>query len=263
MNPENKKILEEPQVVILIPAYNHEEMISDVITKAKETGFQIIVVDDGSTDKTSSIIDSFDGITILRHSENRGKGAALKTGFKYATSIADWAITFDADGQHNPEDVKSLLDALESFHENDSSIKPIVLGVRQDMHGEHIPWTSSFGRTFSNFWVWISGGPKILDSQSGFRLYPLPESAALPVKANRFQMEVEILVWARRYGIPVIETSVTVDYAPGSGRKSHFRPFFDFLRNSGTFTRLIIQRILIPNILLKKIYPMTYPNQSK
>ncbi len=111
------------------------------------------------------------------------------------------------------------------------------------MLGEHVPWTSRFGRKFSNFWVWLSGGPALLDSQSGMRIYPLPQALYLGTKARRFQFEVEILVRAKRNGVPVIEVPVRVNYNPTGSRISHFRPFVDFLRNSSTFTRLIFNRI--------------------
>ena len=70
-------------------------------------------------------------------------------------------MTIDADGQHKPEDAENLLQAVEEGQ------RPIVVGNRQGMVGEHVPWTSRFGRKFSNFWVWVSGGPLIADSQSG------------------------------------------------------------------------------------------------
>jgi hypothetical protein len=122
-------------------------------------------------------------------------------------------------------------------------IRPIVVGARSGMEGRHVPWTSSFGRKFSNFWVRTSGGPAISDSQSGMRIYPLPEALNLGTKARRFQFEVEILVRAKRKGLQVIEAPVRVNYNPSGERISHFRPFVDFLRNSSTFTRLIFRRI--------------------
>jgi len=89
----------------------------------------------------------------------------------------------------------------------------------------------------------VSGGTLLSDSQSGMRIYPLPEATALPVKAQRFQFEVEILVQAKRKGLPVLEAPVRVVYNPDGSRISHFRPFVDFVRNSLTFTRLIFTRI--------------------
>jgi glycosyltransferase involved in cell wall biosynthesis len=224
---------------IVIPVYNHGPMIEAVIKNALKLNLPVIVVDDGSTDSSSDRIKNIDGIQFLRHRENRGKGAAIITGFDRASEIADWAITIDADGQHHPEDALNLIRAIPE------NSRPLVVGMRQGMTGQDVPWTSSFGRKFSNFWVRISGGPAMTDSQSGFRIYPLPESMNLDVKARRFQFEVEILVRAAWANIPVIEVPVSVSYAKGPLRISHFRPFVDFIRNTRTFYQLITRRLLI------------------
>jgi hypothetical protein len=169
------------------------------------------------------------------------------TGFAAAAPLADWAATIDADGQHDPADVLNLIRAIPPGE------RPIIVGRREGMLSSHIPWTSRFGRHFSNFWVRLSGGPAISDSQSGMRLYPLPETMNLKVRARRFQFEVEILVRARWRGIPVLEAPIRVHYEPGDQHVSHFRPLVDFLRNTGTFSRLIVMRILIPSFIRKKM----------
>ena len=243
MPPDNKKnnsgIRAKGAFAIVIPVYNHGPMIEAVIKKALGLNLPVIVVDDGSTDSTSDCINNIGGIVVLRHRENRGKGAAILTGFDRASDIADWAITIDADGQHHPQDA---LDLMRAITEN---TRPLVVGMRQGMAGRAVPWTSRFGRKFSNFWVKISGGPAMTDSQSGFRIYPLPESMNLDIKARRFQFEVEILVRAAWANIPVIEVPVRVSYAEGPLRISHFRPFMDFMRNTRTFYQLITRRLLI------------------
>jgi glycosyltransferase involved in cell wall biosynthesis len=221
----------------IIPVYNHAGSVAQVIQQALALNFPAFVVDDGSTDDTPDRIAEIKGIHIICHKKNMGKGAAIMNGFIAASSAADWAITIDADGQHYPEDALKLIAAIPE------GIRPIIVGAREGMLGEHVPWTSRFGRKFSNFWVWISGGPALSDSQSGMRIYPLPEAMELETKARRFQFEVEILVQAKRKGIPVMEVPVRVNYHPGGARISHFRPFVDFLRNSSTFTRLIFSRI--------------------
>ena len=237
-------MLSRDKVAIVIPTYNHGTRISDVVWRITALGYPVVVVDDGSTDKTAKILASFNGITVLTHDQNRGKGAALLTGFQEVSKTFDWAVTLDADGQHKPEDIENLLEAVKDGE------RSIVIGCRQGMDGENVPWTSRFGRGFSNFWVWVSGGPKISDSQSGFRLYPLPETLTLGVRALRFQFEVEILVKARRNGIQVIEAPVQVVYQKGAERISHFHPWKDFLRNTTTFSRLIFQRIF--NVIMWK-----------
>jgi len=233
MNIKNKK----DRFAFVIPVYNHVATVAQVVKEAQALGFPVFVIDDGSTDTTYEQIKEIAGIQIPRHQQNKGKGAAIMTGFAAAAAVADWAITIDADGQHYPEDVLKLIAAIPE------EMRPIVVGLRDGMLGEHVPWTSRFGRKFSNFWVWLSGGPALSDSQSGMRIYPLPQALYLGTKARRFQFEVEILVQARRKGVPVIEVPVRVNYNPVGLRISHFRPFVDFLRNSSTFTRLIFGRI--------------------
>jgi glycosyltransferase involved in cell wall biosynthesis len=231
---------------VLIPLYNHEQKIADVVKQVLKLKFPVIVVDDGSTDSGPDKIKKIPGIKIIRHDENLGKGAALLTGFTEAAKYADWVITIDADGQHNPADAINMINSIPEGR------RPIIVGMREGMSAEDVPWTSSFGRKFSNFWVRCSGGPDVKDTQSGFRIYPLPESLQLDVKSRRFQFEVEIIAKANWKGIEVIECPVSVTYTPGMQRVSHFRPFVDFMRNSSVFTRLIFQRIVIPEFIRRK-----------
>jgi len=222
---------------VLIPVYNHAGGVISVVERVLALDLPVWVVDDGSTDGTAAALERFSGIQVLRHEENRGKGEAIRTGFAAMAGKTDWAVTLDADGQHDPADVPGLIRAIPMGG------RPIVIGRREGMIGGDVPWTSRFGRKFSNFWVRAAGGPVLSDTQSGFRIYPLPEAIRLGVRARRFQFEVEILVRARWAGIPVIEAPVRVSYTPGMTRISHFRPFVDFCRNSGTFSRLIFLRI--------------------
>ena len=224
---------------IVIPVFNHPQRIPSVAEEALGLHVPVIVVDDGSTDDTPDRLRLVEGITLLRHASNLGKGAALLTGFQAAAPLASWAVTVDGDGQHSPREAPLLFAAVSPGE------RPIVVGRRQNMAEQPAPWTSRFGRGFSNFWVRCAGGPALADTQSGMRLYPLPEVLALPVKARRFQYEVEVLVWAHRQGIPVREAPVTVHYPPPGQRVSHFRPGKDFLRNATTFTRLVFLRIFL------------------
>jgi glycosyltransferase involved in cell wall biosynthesis len=228
------------KVAVVIPVYNHGPMIAAVIGQAHELGLPIFVVDDGSTDYTAEILRSLAGITVLAHSGNRGKGAALLTGFAAAHGAGcQWAITLDGDGQHLPADARQLLAAVPA------GVRCLVIGCRGGMDkGSAVPWTSRFGRGFSNFWVRACGGPAVSDSQSGFRLYPLPETLQLGTRARRYQFEVEVLVRARQAGLAVYEAPVRVIYPAAGERVSHFRPFIDFLRNSETFSRLLLGRVL-------------------
>jgi glycosyltransferase involved in cell wall biosynthesis len=226
---------------VVIPAYNHGREIGGVLAKTLRFGFPVFVVDDGSTDSTPEVLASLSQVTVLHHDQNLGKGASLLKGFSLALEVAEYAITLDADGQHDPDDIPSLVRAVPD-HE-----RAIVLGKRSGMEHAGVPWTSRWGRKFSNFWVWASCGKWISDSQSGFRLYPLAETLSLGATSRRFQFEVEILVRAVWSGIPILEIPVPARYGAAGERISHFRPWMDFWRNTKTFAGLVAQRTLIPS----------------
>lgn len=223
---------------IVIPVFNHGRTVRQVVASASALNFPIYVVDDGSTDDGCARLHSIPGVHLLTHPTNLGKGAALLTGFRVAAGSADWAITLDADGQHHPEDAWALMQSVADHR------RAIVVGCRGGMLAAGAPWTSRFGRGFSNFWIRMSGGPPVTDSQSGFRIYPLPEVLQWGVRARRYQFEVEVLVKARWHGVTVVEAPIRVTYQLDGERVSHFRPFVDFMRNSSVFTRLIFQRVL-------------------
>jgi glycosyltransferase involved in cell wall biosynthesis len=233
---------------IIIPAYNHGTRVRGVVEKCLRLGIPVIVVDDGSTDSTPSVLASLSGVTVIHHQENQGKGAALLTGLAAALSFADWAITIDADGQHDPKDIPFLISLIRTAPEGQ---RPLVIGKREGMGHGNVPWTSRWGKRFGNFWVWTSCGRWLSDSQSGFRVYPLPETLHLGTKARRYQFEVEVLVRAVWFGIPIIEAPVHSIYGSPGERVSHFRPWLDFWRNTRTFARLVAARILIPSRLRK------------
>jgi glycosyltransferase involved in cell wall biosynthesis len=227
----------EPRFAVIIPTYNHGGRVATVVRQAMSLGCSVFVVDDGSTDDTLTLLRSVSGIHLLVHARNRGKGAALVTGMRAAAEVADYAVTIDADGQHDPVDALKLMAAIPANR------RVIVVG-RRDM--ADAPWTSRKGRHFSNFWVRASGGPKLTDSQSGFRIYPLPETLNLGVVARRYQFEVEVLARAAWQGIPVREATISADYGSALPRISHFHPFVDFMRNFGAFSRLITRRVFTP-----------------
>jgi len=243
-NPSPAKTL---RCAVVIPAYNHGRQLRDVLAKTLRYGFPIFVVDDGSTDATPQILASFSQMTVIGHEVNQGKGASLLDGFTSAFKVADFAITLDADGQHNPDDIPSLVRAVQE------GTHPLVIGKRSGMEHANVPWTSRWGRRFSNFWVWASCGKWISDSQSGFRLYPLPETLRLGARSRRFQFEVEVLVRAVWSGIPIQEVPVSARYGSAKERISHFRPFVDFMRNFGVFTKLILMRVFVASSVRKNL----------
>ena len=230
----------------VIPVFNHARNVGQVVAAAVASGAPGIVVDDGSTDGSAEAVAGVPGATVVRHEGNRGKGAAILTGLAAAATppiSAHVAITVDADGQHRPDEARRLLAALWPCVGARPEVA-LVLGARTGMDQAMVPWSSRMGRGFSGFWVWAAGGPRVVDSQTGFRVYPVAETLALPTRARRFEFEVEVLVHARRAGIPIRQVPVSVAYEPPGGRVSHFRPWRDFGRNSATFTRLIVSRFV-------------------
>jgi glycosyltransferase involved in cell wall biosynthesis len=226
-----------PRFAVIIPTYNHGGRVAAVARQALSLGCPVFLIDDGSTDDTRLRLRSVSGIHLMIHAQNRGKGAALITGMRAAADVADYAVTIDADGQHDPVDAWKLMAAVPAD-------RRVIMVGRREM--ADAPWTSRKGRAFSNFWVRVSGGPTLTDSQSGFRIYPLPETLELGVVARRYQFEVEVLARAAWQGIPVMETTISARYGSALPRISHFHPFVDFMRNFGAFSRLITRRVFTP-----------------
>lgn len=239
MNSESE---EKEQFAFVIPVFNHSQYVVQVIEGVQKYGCPVIVVNDGSTDDTTACLQKISGIQLLSHGINRGKGAAIQTGIEEAAKIARRAITIDADGQHDPDDAAVL---MQSALKNPDAI---IIGQRKRMKEQLAPWTSRLGKRISNFWVFMVSGLRLTDSQSGFRIYPLPRCLNLGVVTERFQFEVEILVKASWEGIPIVEKPIRVKYKKEIVWISHFRPVIDFLRIVATFTRLIAQRIRILSV---------------
>ena len=220
-------------VCVIIPTYNNHKTLQRVLDGVLELTSNVIVVNDGSTDTTSQILENYKTITLITVAKNQGKGNALKEGFRKAKELGfDHAITIDSDGQHFPDDISIFLNALEQEG------KDILLIGSRNMAHESVPKKSSFGNKFSNFWFWFETGIELNDTQSGYRLYPLH---AIPNKffTKKFEFEIEIIVRTAWNGVSVKNVPIKVLYDP-SERVSHFRPFRDFTRISILNTVLVL-----------------------
>ena len=224
--------------VVIIPTYNNGSTLKEIVEGAGKICGNIIIVDDGSRDNTSELIAGFAGVEIITHDKNRGKGAALKSGFLKAFSLGyKYAITIDSDGQHFPDDITKFLDA--------SVEEPGTLWVgSRDFRNENMPGKNSFANRFSNFWFKIETGISMEDTQSGFRLYPLEKMKGLRLISGRYEFELEILVRAAWRNIPVKNIPVGVYYPPKEIRISHFSPVKDFTRISILNTVLVLIALL-------------------
>lgn len=234
-----RKKISDLQCCVLIPTYNNDSTLEDVIRRTLLYTSDIIVVNDGSTDNTPRILKTFRDIVVLDTSHNRGKGSALRKGFAYAISRGfRYAITLDSDGQHFPEDIPAFIDCI--IQNPDS----LIMGVR-DMDQKGIPGTSSFGHRFSIFWFKVETGLTVQDVQTGYRLYPLTEIQRFRhFYSRKYEFEVEIMVRLAWRGVKVTEVPVKIFYAPENERVSHFRKFRDFTRVSIMNTLLVFLALL-------------------
>lgn len=253
MNPENNtfiKTFEDLKVCVLIPTYNNASTLKEVVDSVLEYTENIIIINDGSTDQTKEILNLYSQLTVVHFEENKGKGPALKFGFRKAWALGfQYAITIDSDGQHFANDLPVFLKAIQ---EQPGSL---IIGAR-NMDQNHIPKKSSFGNRFSNFWFWVETGIQLPDTQSGYRLYPLLEAANMKYFSGKYEFEIEVPVRLAWKGVPVIAVPVSVYYPPADERVSHFRPFKDFTRISilNTFLTFIALLFIHPrNFILRTI----------
>ncbi len=211
---------------VLVPTYNNQKSLGSVLQDLQLYTGNIIVINDGSTDNTASILKNFSHLEIRHFPKNRGKGAALDFGFKVAADLGyDYAITIDSDGQHYPDDLGIFLEELENRSLNGPEI--LLVGDR-NMGRDGIPGKSTTGNKFSNFWYLVVTGTNLSDTQSGYRLYPLHVVNSIKLYTNKFEYEIEILVKASWRGVEVKNIPIKVLYE--ENRVTHFRPFWDITR---------------------------------
>ncbi|MDR3048399.1 MAG: glycosyltransferase family 2 protein [Elusimicrobiota bacterium] len=224
--------------LIVIALYNQPSTVRKVIEESLLYCPNLLLVDDGSQDDIAPIIKDLN-IGFISYAKNRGKGYAIAKSAQYAKKY-DYThiLTIDADAQHYPSDIPKLLNLSK---ENNFDI---IIGKR-DFESSSIPRLSKFGRRFSSFWARVQTGKKIIDIQSGFRVYPLEVFDKFKIFSQRFGFEVEIVVKAIWSGFSVKEIPVKVYYPKKSERISHFRLFQDNARLAVLNTYLTI-RAMIP-----------------
>lgn len=221
----------------VIPVYNNMRTLQSVVRGCKHQLENVVVVDDGSTDVDVGGMLGDENVIVLNHSENKGKGTALMTGFKYVQSQGgNYAITIDADGQHYPQDLDRIINEIKD--QDDA----IVIGSR-DFSAENVPGKSKFGRRFANFWFKVETGLSIDDCQSGYRAYPIDYISKLSLKGKRYDFETEVIVKAAWAGLKIKTVDVGVHYAKKGERISHFKGFLDNLRISIMHAQLVLRRL--------------------
>lgn len=235
-------------ICIVIPTYNNAGTILDVAGRAVAQGYPVVVVNDGSIDGTAALLELSElPLTVLTHPCNRGKGNALRTGLAYARSQGfRYAITLDGDGQHFPEDIPVLVEAL-TQHPG-----ALIVGSR-NLEAENMPGGNTFANRFSNFWFRVQTARSLPDTQTGYRAYPLDRLPSLRLLTSRYEAELTLLVFSAWKAIELVPVSIRVCYP--EDRVSSFRPFRDFFRISVLNTLLCLLAIVYgyPNMLRHKL----------
>ena len=226
-------------ICIVIPTYNNEKTLAAVIDSVLEHIDSVVVVNDGSTDRTNEILTQYgEKITIVAYEKNRGKGYALKCGFDGAQRLGyKYALTLDSDGQHFAEDIPHFVEAAEK------NPGALIVGNR-NLKQDNMPKKNTFANKFSNFWFALQTGTRLPDTQTGYRLYPLEKMKRLRPFTSRYEAELEILVRCAWRGIKLISLPVKVYYAPEGERVSHFRPGLDFFRISLLNTLFVLLAVV-------------------
>lgn len=216
-------------ICVLIPAFNAEKTVLAVVTECRRQGFPLVVVDDGSTDATGLVLEGVP-VTVLRHARNRGKGAALRSGFDWALRHGfDGVVTLDADGQHDPSAIGRLVDsALDG-----------KFGILIASRFSHFEAMAGLRKFWNRFGVWCMRrrtGFEISDSQSGFRYYSVDLLSGVSLSREGYDLEMELLMKAWKNGFTIGSLPVAPRVADGRST-SHFRPVRDTWNICMTFLR--------------------------
>ncbi|MBL7053802.1 glycosyltransferase family 2 protein [Patescibacteria group bacterium] len=221
------------RVVIIIPAYNEQETIFNVIVKAREMSDYVIVIDDGSKDNTKNIAKQA-GAIVYSHFINLGLGATLATGLRAATKYqADIVVTMDADGQHQASDINRLISPIISKQAD------VVIGSR--LIGEdkqQMPISRRAYNYLANFITYLLYLQKTSDSQSGLRAFSADAVRKMEIKSQRMEVSSEFFKEIKKNNLCLKEIPIKPIYTDYSMSKGQ-----SFFTGVKTFLRLILNRL--------------------
>ena len=202
MEPEHSA-----RILVCVPAFNEAENISDIVNRCKKYADEVIVYDDGSVDDTQQVAVSA-GATVIRSPDNKGYGAAIRSLFQAAREKgADIMVTLDSDGQHNPDQIPSLIEPLKQGFD-------LVLGSRflRNDDKEKVPKFRSFGIKTITKLTQAASYRGITDSQSGFRAYNKNALSKINLYEDGMAVSTEILLRAAEKKLLVAEVPITINY---------------------------------------------------
>jgi glycosyltransferase involved in cell wall biosynthesis len=239
-------VIDTYSFAIVVPAYNEQATIQAVIRSIQPFCPRIIVVDDASVDATAELAKAA-GAEVVRHTANQGKANALLSGFRAAlASDVDFVITMDGDGQHDPDGIAGLINAHQQY-----GPESFVIAARLEDRS-HAPKTRVMANKIADFWVSWAAGQPVVDSQSGFRLYPRSLLQRLPAthpSHSGFVFESEVIIQASEAQHPLVFV-LTRSIYPTARRASHFNAWYDISR----ITVMIAKRLLRGMLKLPNLY---------
>lgn len=224
------------KIVAVLPAFNEQRTIAEVVLKTERYVNEVVVVDDGSTDMTGEIAERL-GATVLRHEKNMGKGAALKTGFEYAVRLSpDVVVTLDTDAQHDPDEIPKLIEPIIEEYVD------LVIGSRYMKESKaDLPLYRRLGLRLIDQLSRKSSKGIVGDTQSGFRaLSAKGLDVVLRCEASNYGLETEQLAMAVKGGLRVVEVPITAKYM-GLEKTSKRSPVRHGAELVGTTLRLIVE----------------------
>ncbi len=236
---DNRMNYSDPLISIVIPAYNEEKSLETVITRTHSTlqnlyPYEIIVVDDGSTDKTSFVANK-KNVVVVRNHKNCGKGDALKIGFCYCKG--DVIVTMDADGSNQPEELPQLIRPIlkDEFD--------VVIGsrFRGSIENGAIKSFNLFGNKIFNLLIRILSWKQVTDSLSGFRALNRKALASLNTTSMGYEIEAEMTIELIKKGFTLGE--IPIFCAKPIGRVSMLNTFQDGLKIMKTIFKTFLRRM--------------------
>jgi glycosyltransferase involved in cell wall biosynthesis len=237
---------------VVIPVYNHEHAIGNVLAQVLAHGLPVILVDDGCSPACAAVLDRLaaghpDRVVLERHAVNQGKGGAVLTGFARAARDGySHVLQVDADGQHNVADVPRFLEAARA------APQAVIAGC--PVYDESVPALRLYARYLTHVWVWINTlSLAIRDSMCGFRVYPIAPVLALARRRRlglRMNFDIEILVRLYWDGVAIVNLPTRVGY-PEDG-VSHFKAWTDNVLISRLHMTLFFGMLpRIPSLLVR------------